>query len=186
MKGPVSLPPATKLGQGNIFRSVCQEFCSHPGAVHAGRYEQQAGGTHPTGMHTCWKIRMMANASTSNTRNTTYLISAVSWLISSFIFSVSFFSFLFSARNSRQYSTAKITYKVWIITVFFYTNTLRYHCQLVLRKIEKKIGEHTLHQHASFTVFSTTLPRFCDCRHKLLEVVETALLEMIKTNQKGG
>ena len=21
------LPPATKLGQGNIFRSVCQEFC---------------------------------------------------------------------------------------------------------------------------------------------------------------
>ena len=24
------LPPATKLAQGNIFRSVCQEFCSHP------------------------------------------------------------------------------------------------------------------------------------------------------------
>ena len=23
-----SLPPATKLGQGNTFRSVCQEFCS--------------------------------------------------------------------------------------------------------------------------------------------------------------
>ena len=23
----------------------------HPGAVHAGRYGQQAGGTHPTGMH---------------------------------------------------------------------------------------------------------------------------------------
>ena len=70
------------LGQGNIFRSVCQEFCSqgggvpgqvppwdqvhptrtrctpqdqiHPlGAVHAGRYGQQAGGTHPTGMHSC-------------------------------------------------------------------------------------------------------------------------------------
>ena len=49
------LPPATKLGQGNIFRGVYQEFCSHPGAVHAGRYGQleQAGGTHPTGMHTC-------------------------------------------------------------------------------------------------------------------------------------
>ena len=47
------LPPATKFGQGNIFRSVCQEFCSHPEAVHAGRYGQQAGGTHPTGMHTC-------------------------------------------------------------------------------------------------------------------------------------
>ena len=24
-----------------------------PGAVHAGRYGQQEGGTHPTGMHTC-------------------------------------------------------------------------------------------------------------------------------------
>ena len=71
------LPPATKLGQGNIFRSVCQEFCSQggstqtlplpgagtppppprsrhsPGAVHAGRYGQEAGGTHPTGMHSC-------------------------------------------------------------------------------------------------------------------------------------
>ena len=27
------LPPATKLGQGNIFRSVCQEFCSRRGSV---------------------------------------------------------------------------------------------------------------------------------------------------------
>ena len=26
---------------------------SPPGAVHAGRYGQQAGGTHPTGMHSC-------------------------------------------------------------------------------------------------------------------------------------
>ena len=51
------LPPATKLGQGNIFRSVCQEFCSHPGAVHAGRYGQQAGGTHPTGMHTFYHFQ---------------------------------------------------------------------------------------------------------------------------------
>ena len=96
------------LGQGNIFRNVCQEFCPrggeylgryppqeqvhpleqvhprdqvppweqvyppgpgtpaphrtryiprdqvHPrGAVHAGRYGQQAGCTHPTGMHSC-------------------------------------------------------------------------------------------------------------------------------------
>ena len=87
------LPAATKLGQVNIFSSVCQEFrpkgdgesaplhagihhpprTRHPpgpdppgpdppgpdppgpdtpGAVHAGRYGQQAGGTHPTGMHT--------------------------------------------------------------------------------------------------------------------------------------
>ena len=51
----VFLPPATKLGQGNIFRSVCQEFCSHLGAVHAGRHRQQAGSTHPTGMHTCFQ-----------------------------------------------------------------------------------------------------------------------------------
>ena len=28
-----SLPPATKLGQGNIFRSVCQEFCSQGGVA---------------------------------------------------------------------------------------------------------------------------------------------------------
>ena len=27
-----------------------------PCAVHAGRYGQQAGGTHPTGMHTCSNI----------------------------------------------------------------------------------------------------------------------------------
>ena len=25
-----------------------------PRAVHAGKYGQQAGGTHPTGMHTCY------------------------------------------------------------------------------------------------------------------------------------
>ena len=28
------LPPATKLGQGNIFRSVCQQFCPQGGGVH--------------------------------------------------------------------------------------------------------------------------------------------------------
>ena len=27
-----------------------------PRAEHAGRYGQQAGGTHPTGMHTCFKL----------------------------------------------------------------------------------------------------------------------------------
>ena len=75
------------LGQGNIFSSVCQEFCSQgaadtppdqapllwtrpppgadppradlprtrhpPWAEHAGRYGQQASGTHPTGMQSC-------------------------------------------------------------------------------------------------------------------------------------
>ena len=38
------LPPATKLGQGNIFRSVCQEFCPQGGAC-------VAGGMHGGGMH---------------------------------------------------------------------------------------------------------------------------------------
>ena len=88
------------LGLGNIFSSLCQEFCTwgvclrvcwdtpipgsthppgadiptwadtpsgsrhppgadppgadHPYAVHAGRYGQQAGGKHPTGMQSCF------------------------------------------------------------------------------------------------------------------------------------
>ena len=84
-----SLPPPTKLGQGNIFRSVCQEFCPQGGGMYGrgecmarggmcvwwggmhgrggicGRgcawqggacvaYGQWAGGTHPTGMHSCY------------------------------------------------------------------------------------------------------------------------------------
>ena len=40
------LPPATKLWQGNVFRSVCQEFCPG-GACMAGRQEMHGGG----GMH---------------------------------------------------------------------------------------------------------------------------------------
>ena len=33
-----------------------------PGAVHAGRYRQQVGGTHPTGMHSCcWIKRNVQN-----------------------------------------------------------------------------------------------------------------------------
>ena len=62
------LPAATKLGQGNIFRSVCQEFCPrgvlsasitpksrHPprADTHPPAYGQRAAGTHPTGMHSC-------------------------------------------------------------------------------------------------------------------------------------
>ena len=36
-------------------RKTPQEDTRNPplGAVHAGRYGQQAGGIHPTGMHTC-------------------------------------------------------------------------------------------------------------------------------------
>ena len=37
------LPPTTKLGQGNIFRSVCQEFCPQ-GGVWADTFL----GRHPT------------------------------------------------------------------------------------------------------------------------------------------
>ena len=97
--GSASIFTARKrsLGQGNIFSSMCQEFCSRgvclsacwdtttpppletgtplehipleeatpprapppeqtpppPCAVHAGRYGQQAGGMHPTGMLSC-------------------------------------------------------------------------------------------------------------------------------------
>ena len=59
------------LGQGNIFTSVCQEFCPQgglasqhalrqtplgpdpPATLHAGTYSQQVGGMHPTGMQSC-------------------------------------------------------------------------------------------------------------------------------------
>ena len=69
------------LGQGNIFSSVCQEFClstcwdtpwsrhppprgtrhpprdqAPPCTVHAGRFGQQAGGMHPTGMQSCFHM----------------------------------------------------------------------------------------------------------------------------------
>ena len=75
------LPLATKLGQGNIFRSVCQEFCPRGGSTWAGtpplgrytprqvhhpdRYTPQAGtpprqvhplaGT-PPGRYTLWAV----------------------------------------------------------------------------------------------------------------------------------
>ena len=48
------LPPATKLGQGNILRSVCQEFClrggGESGPLHAGIHTPTPGpeaGTPP-------------------------------------------------------------------------------------------------------------------------------------------
>ena len=69
------LPPANEVCEGYVFTPVCQSFCTWagtppregspwagtppgqvppPGAVHAARYGQQAGGTHPTGMHSCF------------------------------------------------------------------------------------------------------------------------------------
>ena len=50
LEGYRLLPPATKLGQGNIFRSVCQEFCPRGGACvvlfggHAWFYSGLFGG----------------------------------------------------------------------------------------------------------------------------------------------
>ena len=44
--------------EGYVFTRVCVHppWAGTPplGAVHAGRYGQQAGGTHPTGMHSCF------------------------------------------------------------------------------------------------------------------------------------
>ena len=108
----VTLTTARKrsLGQGNIFRSVCQEFCPQgglpqcmlgnppweqappeqppqeqappppgpgtpPPAEHAGRYGQWAGGTHPTGMQSCYCMvltKVMPNSS---------ILSAINWII---------------------------------------------------------------------------------------------------------
>ena len=50
----------TKLRKGNVFRSVCQEFCPQGGGAcvagvcMAGDTATAADGTHPTGMHSCW------------------------------------------------------------------------------------------------------------------------------------
>ena len=41
----ILLPAATKLGQGNIFTSVCQEFCPRGGRVSASVH----AGIHPPG-----------------------------------------------------------------------------------------------------------------------------------------
>ena len=43
------LPPATKLGQGNIFRSVCQEFCPQSGGYMTGGAMCGKGGMHVRG-----------------------------------------------------------------------------------------------------------------------------------------
>ena len=52
------------LGQGNIFTSVCQEFCSREGVPGPGGCLETppgtataAGGTHPTGTHSCLNMK---------------------------------------------------------------------------------------------------------------------------------
>ena len=75
--GKPLLPPANNVCEGYVFTRVCHSVHgggdiwlsawwdtppgadtpsqeqTPPGVVHAGRYGQQAGGTHPTGMHSC-------------------------------------------------------------------------------------------------------------------------------------
>ena len=48
---PTFLLPATKLGQGNIFRSVCQEFCPRGGACVAGGINGRGHAWQVGGMH---------------------------------------------------------------------------------------------------------------------------------------
>ena len=47
------LPPATKLGQGNIFSSVCQEFCPRGGGGSTWAGTSRAG-TPPEQVHPPW------------------------------------------------------------------------------------------------------------------------------------
>ena len=49
-------PPGryTPLGRCTPRAGTPWQVHPSPGAVHAGRYWQQAGGTHPTGMHSCY------------------------------------------------------------------------------------------------------------------------------------
>ena len=53
------LPPANEVCEGYVFTSVChsvQRGGGHVwrgGGVHAGETATEAGGTHPTGMHSC-------------------------------------------------------------------------------------------------------------------------------------
>ena len=65
VKGAWVIVTARKsLGQGNIFTSVYQEFCSRGGGVPGGDppgTATAAGGTHPTGMHSCLKLKSVGN-----------------------------------------------------------------------------------------------------------------------------
>ena len=57
MPGPGGLLPggacSEESSRGGCDIPACTE-ADPPGAVHAGRYGQQASGTHPTGMHSCF------------------------------------------------------------------------------------------------------------------------------------
>ena len=57
----ILLPLANKVWAGNVFTPVWQSFCSEGGGVHPTRQTSpppqrsttEAGGTYPTGMHSC-------------------------------------------------------------------------------------------------------------------------------------
>ena len=53
-------PPGTPPGRFTPGGRYTSGRYTPPGAVHAGRYGQQAGGTHPTGMHSCFQIETIA------------------------------------------------------------------------------------------------------------------------------
>ena len=71
-RNPDGIPRETLITT-RIDSPSCEGFCLKivqrrnallsppPATVHAGRYEQQEGSTHPTGMHTCLKLGSVPN-----------------------------------------------------------------------------------------------------------------------------
>ena len=55
-RGMYTLQTGTPPWAGTPSRQILPP----PGAVHAGRYGQQAGGLHPTGMHSCFYSMLLA------------------------------------------------------------------------------------------------------------------------------
>ena len=54
-------PPGTRYtpqDQVHPLHQIPPPRTSNPRAVHAGKYGQQAGGTHPTGMHSCYCMNL--------------------------------------------------------------------------------------------------------------------------------
>ena len=58
---PAGTPLAGTPPAGTPPGQVHPQVGTPPGAVHAGRYGQQAGGTHPTGMYSCFSKAISFN-----------------------------------------------------------------------------------------------------------------------------
>ena len=123
--------PQTKLREGNLFTPVCQSFCSQGdvhgrrsvhgrgcawqgtcvagggmrgGGVWAGEMATEAGGTHPTGMHSCYGniLSVVAHTSLVPTYYATDILNSISGkmtfckisLISCFIIQSQIFFFI--------------------------------------------------------------------------------------------